>query len=637
MTQPPEESFVQFLLHRGYVSTDTIGDRNGSTDSQVLDALVDEGRLTAEALRSARGEYEVARSRTVGEAAGGDGAEITLDDASWEDLDEELEGLESGFDLPGREAITALCDRVNRLSGLASAAREAWDLRVVDLVGVLDLKSELEGLTHTPKRARWVEIESALADMGAKGYGFWSAVQRIWDDRVRVFRRRLLESIEERTDDLAVRPSAEIARERVRWWEAIHRMNVPVDVRITRCLFDLVEEERSAGELEQLQALTDVSHARYYAELRKIVSHLREPYCWTARDVLAKLGDKYDLGWAVATADSRLIELRGKTLPTKVRDERTGIDFVLVEPGAFMMGNADRRAKKDERPAHAVSLSMPYYIATTTVSVGHWRRFAMKARYHSAAEALDGSFGLAGASGKWDKQKRARWCDPFPSLAFELQEEHPAVHLDWRDAQAFCKEYGYRLPTEAEWEFACRAGSKTLFPWGDLDADGAVYGNFRDQSKRRVVPEWGTMDFDAGHELLAPVASFGCNDWGVSDMLGNVWEWCEDSYKPDAYKRSESIDPVQLEGEQKVARGGAWSLKPQGSARRAGYPIDHRIDDVGFRVVHRVDVPAPSTSRISGVFQRPAVAVRMPKWQMHWLWLLIVGLCVGLIVFLFAI
>ena len=141
----------------------------------------------------------------------------------------------------------------------------------------------------------------------------------------------------------------------------------------------------------------------------------------------------------------------------------------------------------------------------------------------------------------------------------------------------------YRLPTEAEWEYACRAGTKTAFSWGDkIDCDKAMYGN---KKKTGTCLEYlGTLKIPAGSP--APVKTFKPNAWGLYDMHGNVWEWVNDWYGD--YSKEHAKDPIgPQKSSKRVRRGGSWASQDQNcrSANRNYSHPSNRINITGFRVV----------------------------------------------------
>lgn len=249
-----------------------------------------------------------------------------------------------------------------------------------------------------------------------------------------------------------------------------------------------------------------------------------------------------------------------------------GMRLVPIEPGTFTMGQdgppledylrqkrfgemykATNQIDFDEKPAHQVTISRPFLMGVTEVTVGQYRK-------------CDPGF-------KTD--------DPKAKPA----DDDAATNVTWDQAAAFCewlsKKEGkpYRLPTEAEWEYACRAGTTTRWWWGDEEEKvrrHAWYGNNAD----------GPQPVDADHHR---------NAWGLADMAGNVWEWCNDWY--DAYDENKVDNPTgPAVGDCRVLRGGSWGDDPLylRSAYRYWFVPSYSGDYFGFRCV-RVLRPEPST------------------------------------------
>ncbi len=171
-------------------------------------------------------------------------------------------------------------------------------------------------------------------------------------------------------------------------------------------------------------------------------------------------------------------------------------------------------------------------------------------------------------------------------------EKNPVEQVSWGDAVEFCKGLSaktgktVRLPTEAEWEYACRAGTKTRFSFGDADADLHKYGNYCDKSNTDDL-EWQEKGHDDEHDKTAPVGSYKPNAWGLYDMHGNVYEWCGD-WCADSYANAGTRDPQgPASGSLRVLRGGCWGRSPLfcRSACRFRYYPDRRVVGNGFRVV----------------------------------------------------
>ena len=286
-------------------------------------------------------------------------------------------------------------------------------------------------------------------------------------------------------------------------------------------------------------------------------------------------------------------------------DKVTGLKFVQIPAGTFMMGSresAEETAKnqfysdgelkadwfKNEHPRHQVTISQPFYMATTETTLAAFRKFIKETDYVTDAERQGKGYVLEG-SGDWKERSGASWRNP----GFAQKENHPVVLVSWNDAQAFVewlngKNNGpkYRLPTEAQWEYAARAGTQTPFFWGYKPS--AAHANFGDLSYSRAYPgdKYVSRGYNDGYVHTAPVGSFKANPWGLYDMSGNAWEWCQDWYG-DYRGASQEDPPGPDSGDRRVRRGGAWSniaafLR---SAKRNGYAPDSRNSDIGFRLI----------------------------------------------------
>jgi formylglycine-generating enzyme len=167
------------------------------------------------------------------------------------------------------------------------------------------------------------------------------------------------------------------------------------------------------------------------------------------------------------------------------------------------------------------------------------------------------------------------------------------VNVSWNDCAAFCtwlsRKEGktYRLPTEAEWEYACRAGTRTLYQTGDDIGVIVTVGNVCDESVHVQFP-WNYLNARDGYIFTAPVGRFGPNSFGLYDMHGNVSEWCADWYDEDYYAGSQANDPIgPAAGSARVYRGSNWCgyLSSCRSAKRSSVEPDYRHGGIGFRVV----------------------------------------------------
>jgi formylglycine-generating enzyme required for sulfatase activity len=265
-----------------------------------------------------------------------------------------------------------------------------------------------------------------------------------------------------------------------------------------------------------------------------------------------------------------------------------GMKLLWIPPGVFLMGSAirDDDLTGDEKP-HRVRIARPFYLSAHEVTVAQFRRFvAATGRQTEAQKSARYNGGGTAYPGLFEHKARLTWSEP----GFPQKENHPAVHVSWNDAHAFCQWLSsiegmeYRLPTEAEWEYACRAGSTTRFSTGDDTRSVRAIANLWEGGPGQVYASAEPRD---GFLYTSPVGSFPANDFGLCDMHGNVWEWCADGYRADYYRESPSTDPQgPAEATQRVMRGGSFCLEPRHARcanRVAGPPSFHSYDS-GFRV-----------------------------------------------------
>jgi formylglycine-generating enzyme required for sulfatase activity len=244
----------------------------------------------------------------------------------------------------------------------------------------------------------------------------------------------------------------------------------------------------------------------------------------------------------------------------KIFQNSKGMRFALIPAGTFIMGSPSAEPGRGiNETQHEVVLSRPFYMQDTELTVRQWR-------------ALMGK--------KW-----------FGSS--DKGENMPMVKVSWFDAIHFIEKLNelqegtYRLPTEAEWEYAARAGSAAAFSWGkEAGCSKAMFSNNTLKSKD-CVETYASRGFPT--DGPAPVKSFQPNAWGLFDMHGNVWEWCQDWYGP--YGSGRATDPKGPDtGLKKVRRGGSWFATGdlcRAANRNTGHPgSKHRT--LGFRVVREV-------------------------------------------------
>jgi formylglycine-generating enzyme required for sulfatase activity len=271
-----------------------------------------------------------------------------------------------------------------------------------------------------------------------------------------------------------------------------------------------------------------------------------------------------------------------------------GMKLVFIPPRKFLMGSPESESGREAQEVqHEVELTKGFYLGAQEVTVGQFKQFVADTKYQTDGERDGkGAYGANEADKIEAMHARFTWKTP----GFEQTDEHPVVDVSWQDAKTFCdwlsqkEKKTYRLPTEAEWEYACRAGTKTAYVHGDDPEGLATVGNGADATARAKFLGWsiGIQGTD-GHLFTAPVGQFKANPFGLYDMHGNVWEWCEDWYEPNSYPRDKQIDPTgPATGKAKVQRGGGWSsdFKRLRSAARIGRDsVAYRGCYLGFRVV----------------------------------------------------
>ena len=265
-----------------------------------------------------------------------------------------------------------------------------------------------------------------------------------------------------------------------------------------------------------------------------------------------------------------------------------GIKFRLIPAGEFMMGSPEG---DDDEKLHRVRITKPFYLGIHEVTVGDFRRFVSDTGYKTEAEKDGmGGFGYDVKDGSSSRKPEYTWRNP----GFSQSDDHPVVEVSWNDAVAFgkwlSKKEGrtYRLPTEAEWEYACRAGTTTNFYCGD-DVEGlALVGNVADGTMKEKFPSRSAIEARDGYVFTSPVGEFKPNAFGLCDMHGNVWERCSDWYGKDYYAKSPADDPRgPPSGLYSVNRGGgwhdgAWNCR---SECRDWLTPGFRDGNLGFRVV----------------------------------------------------
>lgn len=296
-----------------------------------------------------------------------------------------------------------------------------------------------------------------------------------------------------------------------------------------------------------------------------------------------------------------------------------GMKFKRIPAGEFMMGDPDDDpTRHSDCLPHRVRITRPFYLGVHEVRRKDFAAFVEATGYRTQAEdgnAVGEVFDAEARRFVYGKISTHSWRDP----GFPQTNDHPVVLVTWNDAQAFCKWLSekegrkYRLPTEAEWEYAARAGTQTRFPGGDELTDVAGYENVADQCLAKQLPkdlqdeEW--MDprgrffpFEDGYAFTAPVGRFRPNAWGLYDMMGNVSEYCSDYRHSKLHEKSpledpdfsKHVDPI-LKTTYRVLRGGAYIAKPISATIAGRAAVDEHGASFahGFRVAITIDADEP--------------------------------------------
>ncbi len=279
------------------------------------------------------------------------------------------------------------------------------------------------------------------------------------------------------------------------------------------------------------------------------------------------------------TPDPKPAPPRADPKPVPVKpDLPPFMDMAPVPGGTFDMGSNDGGA--DEKPVHAVTVS-GFQMGKYEVTVAQFAQFVAAEKYRTDAEKGASSYIWNAQKGKWIDSSGVTWrCGVSGALRPAVEYNHPMVHVSHNDAVAFCawltKREGrtYRLPTEAEWEFAARGGAKRK---------GYKFAGGNDAN----VVGW-TWEKSRGN--THGVGEKPANELGLYDLTGNVWEWCSDWYDKDYYSVSSgSVNPVgpSTAGTYRVVRGGSWNIAPADcrTALRSYDTPEDRTTDLGFRVV----------------------------------------------------
>lgn len=277
-------------------------------------------------------------------------------------------------------------------------------------------------------------------------------------------------------------------------------------------------------------------------------------------------------------------------------------EMVPIPAGNFVMGSHAREVGRDgdEGPQHEVRVGT-FALSRYEVTLAEYKAFVRDTGFDTSGCTI-------WAEDRWTSDQAASWRNP----GFGQTERQPVVCVSWTDAQAYVvwlsgkTGHAYRLPSEAEWEYAARARTTTARYWGESPDSGCTYSNVADRSLRERYPDWVVdqgekaryPEWIAGHACedgyvyTAPVSSFEPNAFGLHDMLGNVWEWVEDCWNA-SYVGAPEDGSAWTSGDcsHRVARGGGWDdfRRFVRSANRARWHSQVRAGGLGFRVARTLE------------------------------------------------
>jgi formylglycine-generating enzyme required for sulfatase activity len=295
------------------------------------------------------------------------------------------------------------------------------------------------------------------------------------------------------------------------------------------------------------------------------------------------------------TSENHEIRWRAQTLLTAPRraSKSIGLELVLIKAGEFAMGSpgAETGRQADEQE-HRVRISRPFYLGRCEVTQEEYR-LVMKSSPSWFAASGGGRDNILGQATTRFPVERITWFDAaeFCNQLSRLDGFRPYYRLTGveKDGDSIVKAtvaiaggYGYRLPTEAEWEYACRAGAATPYHYG-----GPANGVKANLKGLTTMGGYGGVIVGPDLKRTTAVGSYPENSFGLFDMHGNVGEWCEDWYGKDYYGGSPAADPAgPADGNQRTWRGGSWLLTETScrSASRAWHTPDERKNYLGFRV-----------------------------------------------------
>jgi formylglycine-generating enzyme required for sulfatase activity len=268
--------------------------------------------------------------------------------------------------------------------------------------------------------------------------------------------------------------------------------------------------------------------------------------------------------------------------PSLVIDHPFPLVLVRIAGGQFRMGDTQGIGQPDERPVREVWVP-DFWMMRTEVTREMFAAFAEETDYETGSKCWVFENG-------WTEKVGLSWQNP----GFDQSADHPVTCVNWYDARAFAgwleskTGMAFRLPTETEWEHAARAGTDTVYFWGDDPLGLCKNANAADIRALEHYPEFSVNQCEDGFVRTSPVGTFPANPWGIQDLYGNVWEWVEDCWN-DSYRDAPTHGGAWMTGDcaRRGFRGGGYGDIPRfaRSTLRNRSDAEQRRDDIGFRLV----------------------------------------------------
>ncbi|WP_139957266.1 formylglycine-generating enzyme family protein [Flavicella sediminum] len=268
------------------------------------------------------------------------------------------------------------------------------------------------------------------------------------------------------------------------------------------------------------------------------------------------------------------VEQAPSVAPTPVKADTS--NMVHFKGGKITIGSDKGTAI--EKPAFEKEIA-PFYLDKNLVTVAEFRTFVEATNYKTEAEKFGDSGVFLFDQGQWTLMPGATWEYPLGETEAKSIDNHPVTHVSWNDAKAYANWVGKRLPTEFEWEFAAKNGGNSTYPWGET-----VLVNGKHQANVWQGATVQDAKIEDGYKLTSPVGHYGETPAGLSDMAGNVWQWCENTF--ESYPGAARPDPKDPNF--KTTRGGAFMFdqaleKSFTTTFRAKNSIDTSLFNTGFR------------------------------------------------------